>query len=212
MLSIALAWLLSLVLAVDTNNVVMYSGTAFFINGDGYLGSVAHIISNTTHFQIKYNNTWVPCTLVAKDENKDVAIFRVNFKVPYYLSVNTDFPDGEPVNVYGYPQPDDLGENLKISEGQVWHSGLFSSYISTNAVTCPGNSGSPLLDTSNRVVGLLQGGYLWSRTGHYECTRSNYAIYVRDLIDLANENNVQVNSEPQESGFNAETVVLIEAW
>lgn len=221
-MSILLSWILALsiffnfgtidILPLESEVSTVTVGTGFLINKNGYIASVAHIIENNKNFVIKYNNKWIRCKLVAVDYNKDVAIFKADIKTDQFLSLNTSFYNHSQVVVYGYPEPDYFGENLKVTVGEVTHAGIFSSYIWTDAITCPGNSGSPLIDDTNRVIGILQGGYWISRTGTANCMSSNFAIYIQDLINLATYNNISYSTISNNVIFNPNTVVLIEAW
>jgi V8-like Glu-specific endopeptidase len=74
---------------------------------------------------------------------------------PSYLTMAPRDPAslvGTHVNVIGHPE----GRLKKWSEGEVVH--FEGSWVWTTAFILPGNSGSPILDDSGRLVGLLHRG------------------------------------------------------
>ncbi len=144
------------VVTITTPTVV---GTGFIIANGTLLVTSYHVIEGDPISGIRISLAGVRvASLLASDEEADVAIFRLTSKAPESLSLHiTRLPDpGSKVFVIGTP----LGFlSHTITEGIV--SGVRPTaagrLLQITAAISPGSSGSPVLDSSGRVVGMVKG-------------------------------------------------------
>ena len=149
--------------SIRPNYIIPYSvseqsqsiGAGFFIDNQGHALTAAHVVENSVELWIKLPKIW---TKDFKAEIKsvypdfDLALIKVlDFKSIDFLELG----DSENISlrdiVYtiGYPR------NPKypiITTGTI--SGKRGDYIQTDTPVNPGNSGGPLLDTNNKVIGI----------------------------------------------------------
>ena len=168
-----------------------FFGNAFFINDQGYLLTVAHVLETFGHGGQAYvlvNRRNAPPQLVkvgvvAKDEQHDVAILRA-MPNPFDAKYETDFlplasepaARGEAVlalslrpkraqdaHSFEYQQEDgSAGTVLAIESTQLQKTGLPAEVFLLSHPVAKGQSGSAVLDVNSRsVVGLIEG--LWLR-------------------------------------------------
>jgi hypothetical protein len=96
-----------------SGNQISASGAGFFINSKGYFVSVAHLFDDTnpqTIFQYRGrlpdrpHNPALQIVEVARDNNHDIYIGRVNIRTPNYLYFARKLPDiGKSICIGGYP-------------------------------------------------------------------------------------------------------------
>ncbi|MGB9937842.1 MAG: S1 family peptidase [Methanobacterium sp.] len=132
----------------------------------------------------------------ANDE--DVALLKVNRDNLQALQISSKNPIGAEVSIYGYPGTRDQNSiNLASSAGSVVREvrntkGIL--YYEANAPASNGYSGGPVLDTNNRILGIViysiqSRGFFRSRTS------SNDSLFLSSnyLIGMCKKNNVPVN-------------------
>ena len=130
-------------------------GTGFFINDTGYILTCAHVVSNSVKI-------WITIPSLGKDiytaqvisfyPEMDIAILKTaDIKIKHYLELgNSDnIIPGETVNAIGYPMGQD---KLKFTKGII--SGRQDNSIQTDTPLNPGNSGGPLMNVNNEVIGI----------------------------------------------------------
>jgi S1-C subfamily serine protease len=147
-------------------------GSGFVLNGDGYIATNAHVITNGTGDKIKKakevfvqfsDGNQVSAKIVGYDPNADVGVLKVDPKgldlVPLELGHNEAVNVGDPVAAIGSP----FGEQGSLSVGVVSAEDRaiealtdfsISDAIQTDAAINRGNSGGPLLDSHGRVIGI----------------------------------------------------------
>lgn len=144
------------------------SGTGFFIDGNGYFLTNAHVISQAQAIAIQvpdFGKERLEAHIVAVCFDRDIALLRLNDDeikrlrsslgtIPFaHLGDSNKILRGSEVMNLGYP----LGqEYLKSTVGVV--SGRenleFRQYIQIDAAINPGNSGGPSLDFNGNVIGI----------------------------------------------------------
>lgn len=136
-----------------------------FLYTDKYIMTNEHVIAGTSKFYIQYNNgEWVEADLVGSDKGTDIAILEPD-SVPNYAPVLPlqlkDPVIGEPVVAIGSPSSLDT----TVTEGVVSATDLamdieteftIPDTIQTDAALNPGNSGGPLISTTDgiKVIGV----------------------------------------------------------
>lgn len=168
-----------------------FYGNAFFINDQGYLLTVAHVLDTfrdggQPSIQVTRPNSppqLLPLTTIAKDAEHDVAILRVTpnpFTAHYhvtYLSLATDPTPGQAVlalslhpvrarNAQSFQMPAEdrsAGEVLSYESTQLEKSAPAAQVFLLSHPVTLGQSGSPVLAADSRaVVGLVEGRWLRS--------------------------------------------------
>lgn len=145
-------------------------GTGFFINKEGFILTNFHVINNgiKVYIQIPIHGkkTYI-CDIISVYPKLDIALLKVNnYKTNHYLNLgdSDNINKGDISYAVGYP----LGQNkIKITSGIV--SGIQDGDIQTDSPINKGNSGGPLLDENNKVIGI-------NYSGHSEAQNIGYAI------------------------------------
>jgi uncharacterized protein len=169
-------------------------GSGFIINRSGDVLTNHHVIDGCRELHVMRNEKPVVATLVATDPVDDLAILRLPEPVADSAPLRGDIPvkPGEAVVVVGFPLQGLLSSQASVTAGIV--SRLAGPHDDTHqlqitAPVQPGNSGSPLLDASGAVVGIvvakLNGLRIVKRTGTMP-ENINFAVnakYARALLD-----------------------------
>jgi hypothetical protein len=132
-------------------------GSGFLVSADGEVVTNYHVIKEAHSAIVKLSNgAFFPVNgVLASDSDRDLAILKVNGKNLPFLSLGDieKVKVGEHVVAIGSP----LGLEGTVSDGIV--SGIRDvagkRWVLTTAPASHGNSGGPLLDMSNHVVGVV---------------------------------------------------------
>jgi V8-like Glu-specific endopeptidase len=135
-------------------------GSGFLVSSDGEIVTNYHVIKEAHSAVVKLSNgAFFPVSgVLASDANKDLAIIKVNGKNLPFLQLGDigNLHVGDHVVAIGSP----LGLEGTASDGIV--SALRDvaemKWIQTTAPVSHGNSGGPLLDMSDHVVGVITWG------------------------------------------------------
>jgi S1-C subfamily serine protease len=137
-------------------------GSGMVLAEDGYILTNSHVARSSGTLRVRLSDgATIPGELIGADDHTDLAVVRVQARLPEPLAL----ADGRPVSVgqlvvaIGNP----LGFERSVSLGVV--SALFRSLptnaggfleglIQTDAAVNPGNSGGPLVDADGHVVGI----------------------------------------------------------
>lgn len=149
----------SAVFMVFTSNGMQgFQGSGFFIDDNGLAVSNYHVFKNTIigKEQIKLSNSDVAykvSEIIARDEDKDFIVFRVNCTHNNFFKIARDKPEvGEKVFAIGSPR----GLENTFSSGEIsqWRS---DEIIQINVQIDHGSSGGPLINQYGQVVGITSG-------------------------------------------------------
>jgi S1-C subfamily serine protease len=133
------------------------SGTAFLIDGKGYLVTNAHVLKGTGAVVVNKGNEY-SSKIVYIDNQKDLAILKIDDKdfkpvtLPYGIK-RTDMDLGEEIFTLGYPREDVVYSKGYLSALSGYNGDTSSYQFSINAN--PGNSGGPIFNKNGDVVGIL---------------------------------------------------------
>lgn len=139
------------------------SGTAFLIDGKGYLVTNAHVLGEGSIVVVKNNKGQEFTTrILSVDQSKDLAILKIedgDFKnlgtLPYTIKKNSA-ELGEELFTLGYPRypTEDIVYNLGYLSSPSGYNGDTAS-CQINLSANPGNSGGPVFNKNGDVVGIL---------------------------------------------------------
>lgn len=147
---------------IPAGSIAKTSGTAFLIDGKGYLVTNAHVLQGNTAI-VKNNKGQEFRTRILKvDEKRDLAILKIDdadYKAVKSLPYQIRKPEaelGEELFTLGYPRYpiEDVVVSLGyLSSVSGFDGDTTSCQISLNAK--PGNSGGPVFNKNGDVVGVL---------------------------------------------------------
>lgn len=165
----------SAVVVVETNSG---NGTGFFVDDGRFLVTAAHVLKDVTSIRLQGASVTIK-GIVHYDEDLDIALLALDKRSKSSLKLQSRLPDpGTKVYVIGTP----LGVlDRSISDGIVSAVRPLASksLIQFTAAVSPGSSGSPLVDTNGRVMGLV---LLRLREGQ----ALNFAVSAKDLSRAIN--------------------------
>ena len=175
----------------------LFFGTAWATN-KGYLVTASHVITGARKIGVYSDGELVGhAEVVADDPANDLAVLKLTATPSRKLDI-LPLADhaaslGRSVFTLGYPQPDVLGERVKMTAGQV--SGTAgvqddARYIQISLPIQPGNSGGPIIDWDGHVLGVVDFKLRKFSPNQDQTSPApemiNYAVkasYVRPLLD-----------------------------
>lgn len=147
------------------------TGSGVIISEDGYIVTNNHVINGAQDIEITLNNKKTfKAKLIGTDSKMDIALLKVdtNEKLPYAVFADSDqIKVGEWVLAVGNP----YNLNSTVTAGIIsakarnLDAGGIQSFIQTDAVVNPGNSGGALVNTRGELVGINT--MISSNTGSY---------------------------------------------
>ncbi len=169
----------------------------------GYLVTASHVVEGGGRIEVYSNGEKVgEARVVAADPANDLAILKYKPAKPGKLSILAISARpaslGREVFTLGYPEPDALGQRVKMTAGQVSSTAGYQDDARFLQISVPiqqGNSGGPLIGWDGSVLGVIESKL--TQFGEEPSKLSpemvNYALkasYLRpmldDLPDLAN--------------------------
>ena len=150
-------------------------GTGFFIDPNGYIVTNSHVIDPTKDGENACKEQLIKNGTPIGGGGKDVAILKIDIKdAPSLEIINSnesrDVKQIDPVLVIGYPyladlslngifEDDDLGEATPspgtISNTEKSLSGSQTPVLQLNASVSSGSSGSPVINNTGKVIGMI---------------------------------------------------------
>jgi hypothetical protein len=196
--------------AQETPKSIITTGTAFSITKNGFLLTSAHILNEKDKIEviIPGKNVLIPARLIALDRTADLALLKINnATIPLPIIDWTNVSSGLDIVALGFPNPQALGESLKITSGII---NSIESNKSTpflfqfSAQIHPGNSGGPVLSVAGDVVGIVHG-YLSFIRSNQPSQNVNYAVNSSRITDFLKKEKIDyvkgvstLNLRPQE--------------
>jgi S1-C subfamily serine protease len=144
---------------------VVFSGTGFAITREVVVTNY-HVIADSKKVTLTTSNgTKLAGVVIAKDPSNDVALIRTSdlpqTVEPLPVGSPRSTRSGSKVFTIGFPLPDELGTQAKVSEGIINSTtGIEDDprMFQISIPVQPGNSGGPLLNTKGQVVGIVTSG------------------------------------------------------
>ena len=137
-------------------------GSGVIIDSRGYIVTNQHVVANQQSLQVIFaDGTKVEATLVGEDASMDIAILKVEAKVPAVAQLgDSDKLDlGQPVVAIGTALGD-FANTVTVGIVSGLHRQLddastsIRDLVQTDAAINHGNSGGPLLDLNGNVIGI----------------------------------------------------------
>ncbi len=151
------------------------SGSGVLISSDGYIITNNHVIEGGNDVSVTLNNRdELEASIIGSDPSTDLALLKVEGRrLPYLQIGNSDslrigewvLAVGSPFNLHSTVTAGIVsakGRNINILEGQ----NAIESFIQTDAMVNPGNSGGALVNTRGELVGINTA--IMTRSGHFE--------------------------------------------
>ncbi len=152
------------------------TGSGVLISPDGYIVTNNHVVENADKIQVQLNNNReYAATLIGTDPTTDIALIKIEgTDLPYIDFGNSDSSMvGEWVLAVGNPLRlqstvtagiiSAKARNINILNNQQYR---IESFIQTDAVVNPGNSGGALVNVKGELIGINTA--IMSQTGRYE--------------------------------------------
>jgi len=171
-----------------------------WVTAEGYVVTNFHVVQGHEKFALLLDDgTSLDAELALADQANDLALLKLSDinRTPVGLPLASREPEtGTPVFTLGYPHPDFMGAEVKLTDGIVSARSGLGGDIRVLQISVPvqaGNSGGPLLNMNGEVVGVvvakLDGAKILEWTGDLP-ENVNFAVkaaYLRPLIDSARE-------------------------
>lgn len=153
-------------------------GSGFIVQENGYIATSYHIIDGSDKIKvIMYDGAEYSAKLVGKDESSDIALLKIDAPKKFKAITWGDSDKiraGDQVFAIGNP----LGFKNTVTSGIISYKDRHLpgqteiSYLQTDANVNYGNSGGPLFDKNDQLVGMV---VIFSTDGA-SCTGINFAI------------------------------------
>ena len=166
------------------------SGTAWATT-KGYLVTASHVVEGGDKFYVYRDGQPIGLAdVVADDRASDLAILKLKPIHPGVLAALPiaahGAPLGQQVFALGYPEPQALGQQVKMTTGVV--SGTLNQddarMLQISAPLQPGNSGGPIIDWDGAVVGVAD--QVTTKFDDAPAQNVNFAVksaYVRAMLE-----------------------------
>jgi len=185
------------------------SGTAFFVAAN-LLITNNHVVRGCKEpIQVRYpQGAWYTATSSGQDDKNDLVLMHTEMPSLSVASFRSQPPQlGEEVATYGFPYFGILSSNGNFTPGGYITAlngmGDDTRFLQTSTQIQPGNSGSPLLDMSGRVVGVVvhQLNAIAMMQTHRSVPQSiNFAIQPSIVVNFLRGNGVRPNLEASDAG------------
>jgi S1-C subfamily serine protease len=170
-------------------------GTGFFISGNGYLLTAAHVVLDSRKnrfqnitargsigapFDLQAPSGFIlPIELVRLNTDIDVALLKAPIIAPVqgYNAVHfcrtANIPQGARLHSLGFP----LQQPLSVNSGTLSNKDGPRGLWKTDTLVNEGSSGGPVFDNTGHVVGIVKGGI-------QEAPGNNFIIPVTLMLDI----------------------------
>lgn len=125
-----------------------------FIGDEGEILTAKHCVTGFDSFEVQtYDRRTYVATVIATSKTHDLAIIRIDRDNTPYFKLAESAVRGESVSILGSP----LGFTDTLSEGVI--AKLEGDTILLDCGALPGNSGGPIFNAKQELVGVLTAGY-----------------------------------------------------
>jgi len=149
---------IALIAALDSQNQLLGTGTGFIFGDKTILVTCNHVVKGSSSILIKFpGSEFVGGKVVLRDDEHDLALlqFSNTERNPLQLGDLSAISEGMPIVFSGYPfSSHDLTTHQGIISAIAKDATGMVSYLIDGTVNS-GNSGCPLMDTSGKVIGVV---------------------------------------------------------
>lgn len=136
------------------------AGSGTIVSADGYVLTAAHVIEGASRITVTVRDSETyEAKLVNTDLTADLAVLKIAATdLPYLVLGNSDEVEIEdPIRVLGYPLPQ-AGVGLIVVAGIIQGTRVQQGvrFFQHNAVTAPGHSGGPVINSRGQLIGVHQ--------------------------------------------------------
>lgn len=153
------------------------TGSGVIVSNDGYIATNNHVVADAKKVEVVlHDNRKFTAEVIGTDPTTDLALIKINERnLPYMEYGNSDdIQIGEWVLAVGNPFNLTSTVTAGIVSAKARNIGILQqenrlqveSFIQTDAVVNPGNSGGALVDLNGRLIGINTA--IASRSGSYE--------------------------------------------
>ncbi len=191
----------------------LVSGTAWAGN-KGYLITSSHVIEGGKKILVYSNGVRVgEAKVVLDDPANDLALLKFakppSTKLKILPIADHGAPLGKSVFTLGYPEPEALGQNVKMTAGQISSTTGFRNDARLLQISIPiqeGNSGGPVISLDGVVFGVVKSkltrfddddGSLPPENVNYAVKASYIRPLLEDLPDLGNYEVVKAGNQDE---------------
>lgn len=178
---------------VSTTQNYYLRSTGFFIDDQGHFITAAHGVPAGYRIAIKLGQSYVAAHIIYKDESKDFALLGIDAPTLSYFMLQDTIIKNEVGTVIGFPADTN---KLTKRNGPMHNIGWFTENVEVKTRTCGGNSGGPLVNKHNEVVGVIieRSSYPGDKG---ECGVYGYAIDIQYIITLYRKLGLQLPTHAQ---------------
>lgn len=202
----------------ETDFCPVDQGTGFFLQGVGFVTN-AHVFMdfstsgcNAIYInKSRYDSKKIGASILKIDKDRDIAILKIDgFENNIGFSYDTHYYMGQKLTVLGYPNHGGL-DSLYNANGEIvqlrshymknkynkdtGELGVHQERIVTSARIVVGNSGGPVVNSENKVIGVATKGFKEiSPSSNDDSTGDNIIIKIEDVLAFSAEhdNNASV--------------------
>ncbi|WIG40340.1 reverse transcriptase domain-containing protein [Bacillus toyonensis] len=186
-------------------------GTGFFLQGVGFITN-AHVVQkfdgagfNAIYVnRSRYSQEKISASIVKTDPDRDIAILKVKgFEGDIGFKYSDDYYEGQKITLLGYPNHGG-SDSLYICDGQIQQyrshymenkynkktgeMGLQQERIVISSRIVTGNSGGPVVNSDNRVIGIATKGFAEISPGSKDdSTQVSMIVKIKDVLDFLEE-------------------------
>ncbi|HPG11735.1 MAG TPA: trypsin-like peptidase domain-containing protein [Chitinophagaceae bacterium] len=191
------------------NNPIVYTtgGTGFIIDAKGYLVTNAHVVEKAKNIAVQGKKGEFIASMVYTDREKDIAILKIEsdefkpFKsIPYSISKNPGRL-AEPIFPLGYPRNEIVYGQGYLSSKTGYKGDTLSFQVDIAANR--GNSGSPIINKTGEVIGILNGRLPNSEGFAFAIESNNIYDAITELKKDTTYKSIKLNSKSSIAGLSA---------
>jgi S1-C subfamily serine protease len=185
----------------DNSPKINSSGTCFLINNQGIVLTNSHVVGNNKQMTVIREGEEYTAKLMARDDVNDLAILKTKIKNKAHFPLSTsDAKRIDKITAIGFGFGKRFSSDVKVTSGIVSSlAGVANNYshFQIDASIQVGNSGGPVLDKSNSVVGIIVS-KLNTETAYREsgtiAENVNFAIKISTAKQFLDSNDIAYKS------------------